>query len=343
MKVIFPLGVKFLLVLALFSTDLLAIERTQVIKLQKGWNAVHLQVDSEGRKLDEVFEGTPIDLVATYYYKLSSADFIQNTSEIEWNKPSWSKWIAPDRPDSFLANLSELRAGRGYLVHSSKAYEWSYTGTVRLYKQEWEPNSFTLTGLPVSSISPSVSQLMDLSSAHKNQPIYKLVNKDDVAKWQQVTDRVSTEIKQGESYWIYTDQGGQYFTGAIEVKISDTHHVDSVDFLDVINIKRITLKNVSGEDRQVSIDLVDNQIPLVVIDKDEVTDDNIFRPVTGSLFPESLTIKSGSEFELAIQVDRKEIAPNTLVEGLIRVTDDVGGNSSGGEYWIPVSASGVLQ
>ena len=110
-----------------------------------------------------------------------------------------------------------------------------------------------------------------------------------------------------------------------------------------LNTKKIILRNVSNKARQVSLTLVNNQVPLTVRERDADTQLRRYRPVTDSLFNEPLTIQPGEEVEVALGIDRKKIADNTEVEGLIKVTDDVGGYNSGGEYWIPVKASGVIR
>ena len=123
-----------------------AIDRTQSIELKKGWNAVYIQVGSGEQLLNEVFDGTPIDLVATYYHQFSSTEFIKDPSEEPWQDTSWHKWIAPARPDAFLSNLYRLNAGRGYLAHMTEDHEWSLTGSVRLYKHRWQPFSSYVNG-----------------------------------------------------------------------------------------------------------------------------------------------------------------------------------------------------
>ena len=328
-----------LCVLLLMMSTASAIDRTQSIELKKGWNAVHVQVDSGEQSLNEVFGGTPIDLVATYYHQFSSAEFIKDPSEEPWQDASWHKWIAPDRPDAFLSNLYRLNAGRGYLVHATEDHEWSLTGSVRLYKHRWQPSAFTLTGLPVTAVPPAVSQLMDISGVHREQPIYTLETKEGVSRWVKVEDRVSIGIEQNKAYWIYTNGGSEHFTGAIDVKLSDTHTARELDFLNIVNVKKITLRNASDSERSVSLTLVNNDVPLMMRERDSETKLSTYRSVTGSLFDEPLVIPAGEETEIVLQVDRKAIADNTQVEGLLKITDDVGGYNAGGEYWVPIKAT----
>lgn len=339
----FLIKIHFILVFIFVIGSANAVDRTQTISLKKGWNAVFLEVDSDERELDEVFADTPVKLVATYYNKVSSAEFIEDPGETEWKTSGWNRWFSPERPDAFLTDLYRLEPGRGYLVFSTADYQWAFTGRVELFKLKWEPNSFTLTGFPVTSIPPSVKQLVDISAVHENQLVYTLDNSGDSAFWRKVTDRVGTPIDANTAYWIYTAGGGEFFSGALEVKLNDSHHVREMDFLDVVDQKRITLRNASSQTRSVQLSLVNNQVPLMVLEKDPVTQEAVYRAVTTDLYSEPLTIEAGEEVEVSIQVDRKQIAPNTEVEGLIKVTDDVGGSGSGGEYWIPVTANGVVE
>lgn len=320
-----------------------AIDRVQEIELSKGWNAIYVQVDTGERSLADVFSNTPVDLVATYYHEFSSAEFIKDPSEASLQDASWHKWIAPARPDAFLTNLFRLQAGHGYLVHATEDHSWELTGSVRLYKNRWEPSAFTLTGMPVTAVPPAINQLLDISEVHADQAIYTLQTKDGVSRWTKVEDRVSTGLEQNKAYWIYTNGGSPYFTGAIEVKLSDTHSADDLDFLNIVNVKKIVLRNITDSARSVTLTLVNNDVPLTVRERDPETKLNIYRPVTTSLFDDPLVIPAGEEVEVALQVNRKAIPENTEVEGLLKITDDIGGNNSGGEYWVPVKASGEIR
>lgn len=329
--------------LLLSATTASAIDRTQRIDIKKGWNAVYVQVDSGEQTLNDVFQDTPFDLVATHYNAITSAEYISDPSEKTLNQDAWHKWIAPAREDAFLTNLHRLEAGRGYLILSTKDYTWNLTGTVRLYKTRWQPDGYTLTGFPVTAIAPGINQLMDISDVHKDQPIYTLETKEGIARWQKVEDRVSTAIQQNKAYWMYTSGSGENFTGAIEVKLSDSHSRSDLNFYNIVKTKKIILRNASDRERQVSLTLVNNQVPLTVRERDSETQLRRYRPVTESLLDEPLIIQPGEEVEIALGIDRKKIADNTEVEGLIKVTDDIGGYNSGGEYWIPVKASGVIR
>src|SRR5690242_12244422 len=71
--------------------------RTQTISLHKGWNAVQLQVTPDDGTPADVFAGTPIAIVATYFGATTSAQYVQNPTSTEWKKEGWGVWYAPGR------------------------------------------------------------------------------------------------------------------------------------------------------------------------------------------------------------------------------------------------------
>ena len=79
--------------------------RTQQIQLQKGWNAVFLEVFPVASAPEAVFSNAPVSIAAAYFPLPNSVEFVRDPSRINWKKEGWGVWYAPRREDAFLSNL----------------------------------------------------------------------------------------------------------------------------------------------------------------------------------------------------------------------------------------------
>src|SRR6478672_5566355 len=79
--------------------------RVQTLQLQRGWNAVFLEVIPINTAPASVFAGTPINIVATFLGNQTTVQFIRDPATIGWKKEGWTVWYAPQRPESFLTTL----------------------------------------------------------------------------------------------------------------------------------------------------------------------------------------------------------------------------------------------
>ena len=80
-------GVVGCLVMGLSTAVADGLERTQVVELEAGWNAVYLEVEPEEAAPEAVFEGMPVDVVAQYFQRQSPVQFIANPEEVDFHKP----------------------------------------------------------------------------------------------------------------------------------------------------------------------------------------------------------------------------------------------------------------
>lgn len=316
-------------------------ERTQQIKLQKGWNSVFLEVDPQidNQNLSAFINdsgSTPIEVIATYYEPLSSIEYINSPEEQEWKKPTWNKWIRGDLPDSFLTNLYDLDAGRGYLVKSSKDYVWNVTGQVKQLRNRWQPNSFNLTGFQVTESGPSFHQLLsDNNSAIPliTGSIYKLVN----GFWERVS-LPDVEVDAGEAYWVFSNGLAEY-QGGIRVDISSGK--DIIDFSDLVHRQALKLTNTSNQTLTATLALVDNEIPLSLQEEKEgdgETEESyqlIYTPVTDNVT--TLNIDPGDYEEVVLSVRRAEMVGSGTKTGLLKIIIP----ETYEEYLLPLSAKGV--
>ena len=191
-------------------------KRSQEIEVNKGWNAIFLEVDPEINDPESLIEGTPIDIVATLYRRKSTAQFSSDPNVNLLREQGWSVWRAKDRPDAFLSDFSIIAGGRAYLIHSKTEFSWSVRGEQSIFsKINWQTNSFNLVGFNVEkNAGPSFEQFFKHSKSHKESPIYRLKN----GKWVLVEQKGAELMKSGESFWIYCD-GASDYSGPLELKM----------------------------------------------------------------------------------------------------------------------------
>lgn len=341
MKVQLCASLKFLLILIFFSGGVHAIERTQIIKLSKGWNSVYLEVDPVIQNQDltgYMGTATPIQVIATYYPAFSSVEYISDPNEAEWKKPSWNKWIHKDLPDAFLSNLYDLEGGRGYLIKSTKDYDWSVTGTVQKLDTRWQPKSFNLIGFQVQEIGPSFHQLFSASTTAtplQQGPVYRLINN----QWEKAS-LPDTEVNKGEAYWVFND-GQTAFQGVVEVTVQSGKKV--IDFSDLVESQTLTLTNTSTSESplNITLTLINNTVPLSLKGAKEGDGDNeesyqiTYTPVTDAV--DTVTLEAGESKDLTLSVRRSEIVGADEQTGLLKITVA----ETYEEFWLPISAYGV--
>lgn len=341
MKAIAYMKWLIVMVLVFLTSHAYAIDRTQVISLKKGWNAVYLEVDPQVEDqnlsafiLDSTASATiPVEMVATYFDKTNHIDYINDLNEVDWNKSEWKKWIRDDLPDAFLSNLYDLQAGKAYLVKSSSDYEWSVTGEVRRIYPKWYPNAYNLIGFQVSANGPSFHTLFEGSSEASgltDASIFTLKNN----QWETVS-LPDTEVKQGQAYWIYND-GTVKFQGKLAVYMQDDPKGRTgLNYLDHIATRSVTLKNTSNRALTATLRLEKNQVPLSLLEKDEL-EESVYTVVTDLVTTVEIPANESVDVELAVR--RDEISDKTEKSGLLKVTVD----ETYEEFWLPISAYGDL-
>ncbi|MCI0538337.1 MAG: hypothetical protein L0Z50_24280 [Verrucomicrobiales bacterium] len=181
--------------------------RTQTIALQKGWNAVFLEVYPDAPAPAAVFANTPIDVVAAFYARTSTAQFVTDPGADLLNQAGWAVWYAESRPDAFLKTLHATYGQQAYLVHAAQDHTWTISGSVVPPRIRWQPDSFNLVGFSVSKEAPpTFAQFFAGSKAHRHNRLYRLVN----GSWQRINDPSAEPMRSGEAFWIYCDGGSKY-------------------------------------------------------------------------------------------------------------------------------------
>ena len=328
-----------LMFLMFVSSSSYAIERTQEIQLEKGWNAVYLEVDPVVEKQnlsaymmpkgeDNKTVSTPISIIATYYPRSSSVEYIDDPSKSGWKKATWNRWIRDDLEDSFLTNLYDLEANQGYLVKADKAFVWKVKGEVRDLKRRWQPNSFNLVGFNVVSPAPTFYQYFQNNLSVKalaEGPVYSLVN----GQWKKV-NMLDTAIEPNKAYWVYSKNTTE-FQGVLDVE--EESGSSELAFLDIVNRKTISLKNSSSQSISVVVSLENNHVPLSLIGKN-----NLFETTYTAVntHVKTLNIAGNENAKLELAVRRNEITGNEKQEGLLKFL--VSGVNE--VQYIPLSAYG---
>lgn len=327
-------------IVLIYTIQTYGIERTQDIQLEKGWNAIYLEVDpliTEQNlsafilKTVDANSTIPIEVISTYLPTNSSVEYINSSSEEVWKKPSWNSWIRDDFPESFLTNLYDLEAGQAYLVRASQDFIWKVKGEVRKIEIDWKANSFNLVGFQVGTTPISFHQFFqnsEVSSSLKNGPIYGLKN----GIWEKVS-LVDEVVKKGEAYWAFS-KGTSSFQGSVELGLEGGAKL--MNFLDVVTSKTIALTNNSNASKTVTLSLQNNKVPLSLVEKNLLSE-NIYTPITSHL--KTLTLDANSETLVKVVVRRKEITSSGKQEGILKMevkdTHEV--------QFLPISAYGETQ
>jgi len=213
-------------------------DATQTFTLQKGWNAVYLEVTPTNRDPATVFAGIPVASVWTRMDRLSSVNFIQDPTEPVFNQAAWLKWTPPPQP-SFVNDLREIQGRRAYLVKLlTGPGVLQVAGQPAVRAIQWVTDAWNLRGFPVASSNPPTFRNYFRSSTHHYDSaqsrlrgvyrlgadgVWALANQDDL-------------MRQGEAYWVYC-QGASTFTGPFEVRLDYGETLDFSQELDHLSLQ----------------------------------------------------------------------------------------------------------
>jgi hypothetical protein len=301
--------------------------RTQTITLQRGWNAVHLQVTPSNSDASAVFSNTPVTIAATYYSKSKPVQYIQNPSATAWSQQGWGVWYAPSRPDAFLTTLHAMRGNTTYLLYAQQDFTWVVTGAVTFAPVRWRGSSYNLVGFSLDEQSPpTFDQFFSASAAHTPCKAYRLVNN----QWTLVTDPVRTTMRSGEACWIYCN-GGSDYQGPLNVQLNAGRAVN----FDASPEATIALANRSGNPITVQIQTgsSDSPLPLAYIIRGVTTGQmaklSVDLPANYTL--PTLEPGDNTSFWLTVRRERMTLSSQSA---LLKIVAD-----PGVQYWIPLSAT----
>jgi len=318
-------------VAAALGVSALAQTRTQTVALEKGWNAVWLEVQPVDASPADVFAGLPVDIVAGYATPVSEAQFVKNTAVNVQSLAGWNVWYAPHRADAPLTQLQRLNADMGLLVHALEPATLTLHGTVTGRAFRWTPNRFNLAGFTVAAQGgPTFRQFFQGSPAHNHNKIYRLAN----GIWRQVLNPDAEAFRPGEAFWIYCASGSDY-QGPLSVKANTPMGLALNGALP----GELTFRNAAPHPLGLTLALVTDEgnaaLPLAAVVKailpeaSGLTSMPIDFPdgAWTQAFPE---VAAGKGLSLPIALRVKDFAPGSYT-GLLKATSDIGT-----ETWIPV-------
>ena len=271
---------------------------TQTFTLQPGWNAIHLEVQPADPAPAAVFAGVPIDMVWSYFPTRSPLEFIQNPSDGLWNVPGWNVWLPPGRTDAaVLTNLFAVQAYQSYLVKitGTSAVTLSVTGAPRYHQIAWQPDGFTLTGLPLDpAVTVRSGDYFFNSTAHKTQPRFRL---DPNGTWIALND--NSVLRSGAAYWIFS-KGASTFTAPLAADFDATGRLD---YGPAVETKQLAIRNLGVNSLAVSL-ANPEAFPLVIAGLD-ANGNTTWTPLTTLV----KTIASGASTTLNLGVRRSAPLP----------------------------------
>ena len=190
--------------------------RTQEIEINKGWNAVFLEVDPIEFEPSKLLSGTPIEIIASLHLRHKTSQYSTNPDANLLQKQGWTVWYEDSREDSFLTNLSLVSGGKAYLVKSKESFVWNIEGEVSMWsKFKWKTNAFNFVGFSVKkNQGPTFDQFFKSSPAHKNSDVYRLKN----GKWTLIEQKAVETLKSGEAFWVFC-QGKSNYSGPVNVDV----------------------------------------------------------------------------------------------------------------------------
>lgn len=235
------------LVLDAFAAPL----QTQVFDLQKGWNAVYLEVAPEVPRSESVFAGLPLESAWTIQDSVTSVQYLQDPAEPIWNRERWVYHVSTNRLESRGRRLFALQGARPYLLKLTNSARWSVTGVPTLKRIQWQADSFNLCGFPVDPANPpSFETYFKPSPAHYTaasrqlQPIYRL---SPSGAWTQVGP--DSLMKSGEALWVFC-RGASEYQAPFELRLETG---TSLEFGGLLDHQSPRLINAGAAPFQVSL------------------------------------------------------------------------------------------
>lgn len=324
-----------LVIRLLFLSGVLALNteastsRTQTIVLQKGWNAVFLEVYPDASAPSLVFASTPIDIVAAYYARTSPAQFVTNPSADLFQQAGWAVWYSESRPDAFLKTLHAIYGQQPYLIHAKEDYTWDVAGSVIPPEVRWQPDSFNLVGFSVNhQAPPTFARFFAGSKSHRHNRIYRLVN----GSWQRVSDPTAEAMRSGEAFWIYC-LGGSKYQGPLSVETTTYRGLMLWSGADSVTLRNQTDHPVTPVLEHVTSgpDTLPLSIVVQAVGLKGAPVSTIAMPKPAGPWTQAVpALAAGAAIRVPLEARREELH-SYMQSSLLKVSTDLGT-----EVWIPV-------
>ena len=323
------------LVLGAACTSATAANLQQVVTLDPGWNAIFIELEPAERDIETVFAGLPVASVWRWRPGAGGAQFVADPAEDLENIDGWFAWFPEPRPEAFLSNLFRIDGATAYLVklEGSSSRQLTIRGTPRFRAPAWEPNAFTLTGLPVAAANaPTFAEFFSASSAHQGQPVYELGSN---GRWQLVASPSARAIRAGRAYWIYT-RGNSNYQGRLHVVLEQG---DALEYSAALTEMRLVLRNYSGVPGSFQIERIGRGgMPMSFRNEDPETGEVGWPTLQQQLVVEA---PAGEDVFLSLAVLRRDFSAERMDESFA-ITDEHGQRVllyAGGNTIQPLAAS----
>lgn len=317
-----------LLMSSVISLPLAAATYEQVIELQPGWNAIHVEVTPGIDDIEQVFAGIPVASVWRWIPDDRPVAFIQNPDEELLTIDGWYGYFPSERPESVLTNLFTITANQSYLVRllGSQPVQLRIEGRPEMRRMRWRSDDFQFTGFPVEPDQPpTFANWFAGSEAHADQSIFTL---NGQGEWVEVTQPHIQRIASGRAYWVFT-RGRSTYQGPLAVELE---FGSRLDFGEGLSRDRLTLRNFSGLSNQIQIRSLDSNVPvpLAIQQTDEVNGE-VFWPVLPAVMNIALPVDEAVIVRLGVR--RADLLANQASH-ILEIT-----NGFGARRLLEVSAS----
>jgi hypothetical protein len=318
-----------LLAVSAFCSEVGQNTRTQTIQLQRGWNAVFLEVYPVEIKPTALFAGTPVDIVAGFFSSGSLAQFMTDPGTDLFSQAGWGVWYAENRPDAFLKTLHAIYGQQAFLIHAKSDFTWTVTGAVTATPMQWQANAYNFVGFSVHPVAaPTFAQFFAGANALRHNKIYRLNN----GTWRRVSDPTAETMRSGEAFWIFCS-GTSDYQGPLRA--------DTKTRLGVVlgrGVDTITLRNETTTPITPTIEHIVTggaPVPLSIVvqainGSNEVVSTVSVPQPSGAWTQPLPPLEGGAARRVPLEARAQELT-ETMHGSLLKITTDLGT-----EQWIPV-------
>ena len=259
-----------------------AVDTTQTVNLDPGWNSVWLNVeprydtgDDDGlrKTVEDVFTDAAITVVATPEKPIGSAEFVTDATKFVFNRERWYVWR---RSSALNVNsLSRVTGYRGYLIFVSGGdpVSLTITGEARFSLPRWLPDSYHLVGFNLHGNNGAVTFDTFFANVAAKHAVSRIFRLQPDGNWVGVSgnDTMTANV----AYQVYCN-GASDFIGPARIALPATgNRPGAIDFgsgpTDVVlpdpqgqpddtisvNLRELTLTDITGSAQTVTLTKVE--------------------------------------------------------------------------------------
>jgi hypothetical protein len=296
--------------------------RSHSIQLQQGWNAVYVEIEPRKGSPTELFQGTPVEIVAAYNRPVTPMQFIESPSEVLPDRKGWNVWYAPHRDDRVLTNLSAIQAHNAYLVFAKTAFTWTFQGTPYFGSARWHPNAYNLVGFPIHAAqAPTVAAFFGNAAPHTPLRVYRMVS----GQWSLIANPAQVLMQPGAAYWVYSN-GASSFGGSLDVTFGGSSS-GGIVFSTDSSSRTIQIRSTSAFPQNLTFSLQAGENGLLpvsyLVRVLELPSDDDKVPVSLASGAQFGPLEAGAAFELELEVAHESVSQLIMASTLV-ITSNAG-------------------